>query len=80
MQVFTTRKLDPLGRLVLPRELLDKLGLQQDSALNVCLDGQGHIVLAKPQEHCVLCGELQGLTHHNGRAICAGCIQRIKAL
>ena len=66
------RKVDDLGRIVLPVELRRLHGIQTGDALEISVDGDA-IVLRKLSPGCVFCGVEDGLTSFRDRAICSGC-------
>ena len=49
------RKVDELGRIVLPIELRRTMGIEVKDALEIYVDGD-HIVLKKYEPSCVFCG------------------------
>jgi transcriptional pleiotropic regulator of transition state genes len=67
------RRIDELGRVVIPIDIRKRLGLVQKDPLEVTVDGDA-IVLTKPAESCVFCGGSQGLERYRGRAVCGSCI------
>ena len=66
------RKVDDLGRIVLPVELRRLHGIQTGDALEISVDGDA-IVLRKLSPGCVFCGTIEGLSSFRTRAICEGC-------
>ena len=66
------RKVDDLGRIVLPVELRRLHGIQTGDALEISVDGDS-IVLRKLSQGCVFCGTVEGLSVYRSRSICAGC-------
>jgi len=71
------RKIDDLGRIVLPRELLSSLDLQENDPLEICGEGE-RIVLTKTLPRCRLCGSPDALRAVEDTLLCAQCIQAIK--
>ena len=51
------RKVDELGRIVLPIELRRSLDIAEKDALEIYVDGE-QVVLKKYQPACVFCGEV----------------------
>ena len=70
------RKIDNLGRLVLPIELRRGLGLDEDPTVEIFV-GEDTIVLKRYQPACCFCGEARDVTPYMGRNICAGCRRAI---
>ena len=66
------RKIDNLGRLVLPVELRRGLGLDEDPTVEIFVE-EDTIVLKKYQPACLFCGEAKNVTPYMGRNICANC-------
>lgn len=66
------RKVDDLGRIVLPVELRRLHGIKTGDALEISVDGDS-IVLRKLSQGCVFCGTVDGLSSYRSRSICTGC-------
>jgi transcriptional pleiotropic regulator of transition state genes len=66
------RKIDDLGRIVLPVELRRLYGIHPGEPLAISVDGDA-IVLRKLDEGCVFCGSASGLSSYKDRAVCASC-------
>ena len=49
------RKTDSLGRVVLPKELRDTMGLPEGTPMEIYVEG-GNIILKKYQPTCGICG------------------------
>ena len=73
------RKVDDLGRIVLPVELRRLHGIKTGDALEISVDGDA-IVLRKLLQGCVFCGEIEGLTVFRGRSVCPTCKDGVAAL
>ena len=73
------RKVDELGRIVLPIELRRTLDIEERDALEIYLDGD-KIILRKHETACLFCGSSQGLTGYRGKYICAACLRSINRL
>lgn len=69
------RKMDELGRVVIPVELRRTLGIGENDALEVFVNGE-QIILKKYAPGCVLCGSLDQLQVIEGKQLCMEC--RIK--
>ena len=66
------RKVDDLGRIVLPIELRRLHDIKTGDALEISVDGDA-IVLRKLAQGCVFCSTGDDLTSFRGRPICKPC-------
>ncbi|HOJ10986.1 MAG TPA: AbrB/MazE/SpoVT family DNA-binding domain-containing protein [Clostridiales bacterium] len=72
------RKLDPLGRIVLPAELRKSLDLNVGAPLEIFVDGN-KILLKKYEPVCVFCGEARDVSSYKGKLICNVCIDELRS-
>jgi transcriptional pleiotropic regulator of transition state genes len=71
------RKVDDLGRIVLPVETRRLFGIQPGDALEISvLDGS--IMLKKLEQACVFCGGDTGLTDFKGKLVCVPCVDGLQ--
>lgn len=75
--IGVVRKIDPLGRYVLPKELRDALGLTEGTPLEVYTEGE-LIILKKYQPGCTFCDGLDNLVEFGGEQICGNCRDEIR--
>ena len=68
------RRVDDLGRIVLPMELRRTLNIEGKDSLEIYIDGEA-IVLRKFQRGCECCGETDGLVPYKKMALCRKCIE-----
>lgn len=68
------RKVDNLGRIVVPIEIRRALGIAVRDPLSISVEGD-RIVLSKYAESCILCGseKLQGAKEIHGKHVCEKC-------
>ena len=66
------RKVDELGRVVLPIELRRTLGMKVRDPLEIYVDGES-IILKKYAPSCIICGESDNLVEYKGKKICRKC-------
>lgn len=71
------RKIDELGRIVLPIELRRTLGLEEKDPLEIFVDDNGTIVLKKYEPACIFCGDARNAINFKGKIICANCIKEM---
>lgn len=72
------RKVDELGRIVLPIELRRTLDIAEKDSLEIYTDGTS-IVLKKYQPSCVFCDESKEIRVFRGKNVCTKCIQQLQA-
>ncbi|MED0673349.1 AbrB/MazE/SpoVT family DNA-binding domain-containing protein [Aneurinibacillus aneurinilyticus] len=72
------RKLDELGRIVLPRELRHTLGIVKKDGLEIFVDKE-YIVLRKYKPACIFCNSVSDVTEYKGKKICASCFDDISS-
>lgn len=73
------RKIDELGRIVMPAEIRQTLGLQVRDAMEIYIDGD-RIVLKKYQPSCIFCTNVEGLVTFGDKRICPQCLSKLKKL
>ncbi len=71
------RKIDELGRIVLPKELRRTLGLNDRESVEIYVD-QDAIILKKFKSTCVLCGDNEDLLDFKGKSVCQKCMNELK--
>lgn len=71
------RKVDELGRVVLPIELRRTLNIDQKDSLEIYVDGE-RIVLKKYHPACVFCGEADEISFFKSKNICKSCVTELK--
>ena len=71
------RKVDELGRIVLPIELRRTLGIAEKDALEIYVDGE-NIILKKYEPACIFCNNAKDITVFRNRNICSECIAALK--
>ncbi len=73
------RKVDELGRVVLPIELRRNLNINIKDPLEIFVEGD-YILLKKYEPTCVFCGNSEGVVNYEGKNICRQCIEDLKKL
>jgi len=71
------RKVDELGRIVLPIELRRTLDIAEKDAMEIYTEGE-QIILKKYEPVCIFCGEGKDVTNYKGKNICKGCLNEIR--
>ena len=73
------RKVDELGRIVLPAELRNSLGIEKKNPLEIYVESE-YIILKKYQPDCIFCGDVKDVILYKGRNICPACFEELKSL
>ncbi len=73
------RKVDELGRVVIPKEIRVLFNIAEKDPLEIYVDG-GAIVLKKHNPNCILCGDEEDLIKYNDHLICRKCQENIKQI
>jgi len=73
------RRVDELGRIVIPMELRRTLGIKVKDPLSISMDGE-QIIIEKYRDACALCGSEDDVMMVKDRAVCSKCIADIKKL
>ncbi|NMB27547.1 MAG: AbrB/MazE/SpoVT family DNA-binding domain-containing protein [Tissierellia bacterium] len=71
------RKVDELGRVVIPIELRRNLDIEVKDALEIFVDGE-HIILKKYAPACIFCGQAKDVSTYKGKNICPACLKDLK--
>lgn len=70
------RKVDELGRIVLPIEIRRSLDIAERDELEIFVEND-RIVLQKFEPSCVFCGSSDGLVSYHGKNVCQDCIRNM---
>ena len=73
-----TRRIDPLGRLVIPKETRRMFGIKEGDPLEIFTDGDT-IVLKKYVPGCIFCDSVDNLKEYKGKNVCTSCGKGMKA-
>ena len=73
------RKIDELGRIVLPMELRRTLGIHKEDPVEIFVD-DNNIILRKYEPACIFCGSAVEVSNIYGKNICRKCLDEIKTL
>ena len=71
------RRVDDLGRVVLPIELRRTLDISEKDALEIYVDGDT-VILKKYEPACIFCGNARDVVTYKGRNICPDCLEELK--
>ena len=72
------RKVDGLGRVVLPSEMRKQLGIDVGDLVDISVD-EGRVVLEKVEQRCVFCGSTDALREHRTKLVCTACLAELSS-
>jgi AbrB family transcriptional regulator, transcriptional pleiotropic regulator of transition state genes len=72
------RKVDQLGRVVLPAEVRRHFGISPGDLIEIGVDTDA-ILLTKVEDRCVFCGGTTNLSEFSGKLVCGECVSRLAA-
>jgi transcriptional pleiotropic regulator of transition state genes len=72
------RKVDQLGRVVLPAEVRRQFGISPGDFIEIAVDSDA-ILLTKVEDRCVFCLGMADLSEFSGKLVCRGCVSRLAA-
>ncbi len=70
------RKVDELGRIVIPIELRKTLGIDIKDPIEIYVD-EDFIMLKKYNPACIFCGSMSELKNFNGKNVCKKCVTEL---
>ena len=74
---YFIRKIDELGRIVIPIEIRKFLDIKEKDPLGISLENNT-ISIKKETPYCVFCNSNFNLKFFNNKHICADCIQKLQ--
>ena len=73
------RKVDELGRIVLPIEMRRTLDIAEKDALEIYVEGSS-VILKKYKPSCIFCDSAKNVTAFKGKNVCPACLRDLKEL
>ena len=70
------RRVDELGRVVIPIEIRNKFDIAEKDPIEIYVDGS-NIVLKKYEQSCIFCGNTKGLSEYKGKLVCDKCVEKL---
>lgn len=71
------RKVDELGRVVIPIELRRTLQIAEKDPLEIYVDGE-KIILKKYEPACIFCGNADNVRIYRDKNICTSCLEEMR--
>ena len=82
MSTGVSRKIDRLGRVVLPAELRKQLEIREGDLMEIAVDDDDRVVLQKVALRCVFCGSTPPdaeLREFQQKLVCEPCVEKLIA-
>ena len=73
------RKIDELGRIVLPIETRKRLDLMAGDGVEIFVE-RDRVILKKYAPACIFCGEVDDVVNYGDKKICRKCLEELKNL
>lgn len=73
------RRIDELGRVVIPSEIRNQLSLEEKDSVEIYVDGS-RVILKKFEPNCLFCNSTKNLKNYKGKLICDKCAEKIGGL
>ena len=70
------RKIDDLGRVVIPKEIRNRLKITKNSPLEIFADDSS-ITITKLKTSCCICGSTKKLIKFKNKSICKKCVREV---
>ena len=71
------RKIDSVGRFVVPVELRSTLNLSNNDSIEIFTDDD-KVILKKYQPSCIFCNNADDVIYFKGKLICKDCLEELK--
>lgn len=76
-KTFSVRKIDNLGRIVIPMDFRKALEIHEWDDLRISLEGNT-VTIRKDHDSCTFCGSEKELTAFGDKFVCAACLAKLK--
>ena len=73
------RRVDELGRLVIPKEMRKKMNIADNDPVEIFVDGE-KIIITKYTPFCTFCQSDENVTEFKGRNVCRACLEEMRSL
>jgi AbrB family transcriptional regulator, transcriptional pleiotropic regulator of transition state genes len=70
------RKLDQLGRIVLPKSLRKRYQMNEGDPIEVLVQGE-HIILERYRPKCIFCLSTNQVIHFKDKYVCGSCVYEL---
>ncbi len=77
---FCVRQIDPQGRIVLPKEIRDRLGIVEGKTpLKLSLEGE-NVIIKVLTPSCFICGETENTVKLKEKHVCSECLEKLNEI
>lgn len=73
------RRVDELGRVVIPIEIRNQFNLVEKDPIEIYVDGSS-IILKKYEPNCIFCGTTDNLVEYKDKLVCDNCSKQLNLL
>lgn len=73
------RRVDELGRVVIPIEIRNKFNIVEKDPIEIYVDGSS-IILKKYEPNCIFCGSTENLVEYKDKLVCDKCSKKLNIL
>jgi len=70
------RKIDLLGRVVIPKELRITMGMNDNDPVEFFV-ADNQVILKKYEPGCIFCGSVDRVNRHKGHNVCGRCMSEM---
>ena len=74
------RKIDRLGRLVIPKELRRTMGWDEDTPIEFFVIDDNRIAIGEYRRGCIFCGDDEDVKQFNNKLVCVKCRKLLLSL
>lgn len=71
------RKIDDLGRIVLPKELRKTMNINKKDPMEIYVD-EDSVILKKYQPACIFCKNAENTIEYKNKIVCRECLEKMK--
>ena len=71
------RQIDNLGRVNIPKEILDNLDIETGDSIEVLVD-KDKVIIKKYSPQCVFCGNEDNVIDYKNKTVCSTCVNTLK--
>lgn len=75
------RRIDDLGRVVIPKEIRRTMNLEEDDPMEIYVDTDT-VILRKyePADACIFCKNVTDVVNFKGKSICKECLSDLRGV